>query len=48
MQWDALLFLNVPLSPSRPYRAALEDLGVVPSEEIRALPHGTKVAGRGA
>ncbi len=46
MQWDALS-LNVPRHPLSPYRAALEDLGVVPSEEIRALPHGTKARAAG-
>ncbi|MBA3951869.1 MAG: hypothetical protein H0X57_08350, partial [Rubrobacter sp.] len=30
-----------------PYRAALKELGVVSSEEIRALPHGTRARAAG-
>lgn len=46
VEWEALS-LNVPRHPLVPYRAALRELGVVPSEEIRGLPHGTRARAAG-
>ena len=42
MEWEAL-GLNVRRHPLAPYRAALKDLGVVPSVRILELPHGSRV-----
>jgi error-prone DNA polymerase len=46
MEWGTLS-LNVSRHPLFPYRKALEDLGVTPSEEMSNLPHGlqTRAAG---
>lgn len=41
MEWE-VLGLNVVRHPLEPYREALEAFCVVPSEEIRKLPHGTR------
>ena len=46
MEWE-VLGLNVRRHPLRPYRAALKELGVVSSEEIRGLPHGTRARAAG-
>ncbi len=46
MEWE-VLGLNVRRHPLLPYRAALEALGVVSSEEIRGLPHGTRARAAG-
>jgi error-prone DNA polymerase len=46
MEWE-VLSLNVHRHPLAPYRDALEELGVVPSEEIRELPHGTRASAAG-
>ena len=46
MEWE-VLGLNVYRHPLLPYRAALKELGVVSSEEIRALPHGTRARAAG-
>jgi error-prone DNA polymerase len=46
MEWE-VLSLNVRRHPLLPYRAALEELGVVSSEEIRGLPHGTRARAAG-
>ena len=46
MEWE-VLGLNVRRHPLRPYRAALEELGVVSSEEIRDLPHGARARAAG-
>ena len=46
MEWE-VLNLNVRRHPLQPYRAALEELGVVSSEEILALPHGTRARAAG-
>ncbi len=40
LEWEALS-LNVSRHPLSPYREALEDLGAVPSQEIKGLPHRT-------
>jgi error-prone DNA polymerase len=40
LEWEALS-LNVSRHPLSPYREALEDLGAVPSQEVKGLPHGT-------
>jgi error-prone DNA polymerase len=45
-EWE-VLGLNVSLHPLSPYRRALRSLGVTPSEEIRNLPHGTRVRAAG-
>ncbi len=42
MEWETLE-LNVYRHPLSPYREALENLGVIPSKEIRKLPHNTRV-----
>jgi error-prone DNA polymerase len=39
MEWEVLA-LNVSRHPLSPYHVALEDLGVIPSEEVKRLPHG--------
>lgn len=41
MEWEVLA-LNVCRHPLSPYRAALKDLGVTPSEGVKQLPHGTR------
>lgn len=41
MEWE-VLGLNVWRHPLAPHRAALRELGVVPSEEVKGLPHGTR------
>lgn len=41
MEWEAL-GLNVSRHPLSPYRGALRELGVIPSEEVGRLPHGTR------
>jgi error-prone DNA polymerase len=41
MEWE-VLSLNVFRHPLSPYRAALKDLGVTPSEKLKELPHGTR------
>ena len=46
LEWGVLA-LNVFRHPLFPYRRALEDLGVTPSEEIKGLPHGTRARGAG-
>jgi error-prone DNA polymerase len=46
MEWETL-GLNVSRHPLSPYRAALEELGVSPSEEIRGLPHGVRTRAAG-
>ncbi len=46
MEWE-VLSLNVSGHPLSPYRGALEDLGVTPSEEVRDLPHGTRTRAAG-
>lgn len=46
MEWE-VLGLNVHRHPLFPYRAALGELGVVSSERIRDLPHGTQVRAAG-
>ena len=46
MEWE-VLGLNVNRHPLLPYRAALKELGVVSSEEIRGLPHGTRARAAG-
>ncbi|MGH3147317.1 MAG: hypothetical protein ACRDTR_16080, partial [Rubrobacter sp.] len=46
MEWE-VLGLNVHRHPLSPYRAALGELGVVSSEGIRELPHGTRVRAAG-
>jgi error-prone DNA polymerase len=46
MEWE-VLGLNVHRHPLSPYRAALGELGVVSSEGIRNLPHGTRARAAG-
>ncbi len=46
MEWE-VLGLNVRRHPLLPYRSALEELGVVSSERIRGLPHGTRARAAG-
>jgi error-prone DNA polymerase len=46
MEWE-VLGLNVHRHPLAPYRDALEELGVVSSEGIRELPHGTRARAAG-
>ncbi len=46
MEWE-VLGLNVRRHPLLPYRAALEDLGVASSEEIKELPHGIRARAAG-
>ena len=46
MEWE-VLGLNVFRHPLAPYRAALRKLGVVPSEEVKELSHGTRVRAAG-
>jgi error-prone DNA polymerase len=46
MEWE-VLSLNIRRHPLLPYRAALEELGVVSSEEIRDLPHGARARAAG-
>ena len=46
MEWEVLR-LNVSRHPLSPYREALKDLGVTPSQEIQDLPHGTRVRAAG-
>jgi error-prone DNA polymerase len=41
LEWE-VLGLNVRRHPLQPYRTVLEDLGVVSSEDIKGLPHGTR------
>ena len=46
MEWE-VLGLNVHRHPLAPCRDALEELGVIPSEEIRELPHGSRARAAG-
>jgi error-prone DNA polymerase len=46
MEWETLS-LNVFRHPLSPYRKALDDLGVTPSEEVRSLPHGSRAQAAG-
>jgi DNA polymerase III alpha subunit len=46
MEWG-ILSLNVSRHPLFPYREALEDLGVTPSEGVRSLPHGLRTRAAG-
>jgi error-prone DNA polymerase len=46
MEWE-VLGLNVHRHPLAPYREALRELGVVSSEEIRELPHGSRARAAG-
>jgi error-prone DNA polymerase len=46
MEWEVLT-LNVSRHPLSPYRTALRDSGVTPSERIKQLPHGTRARGAG-
>jgi error-prone DNA polymerase len=46
MEWE-VLSLNVRRHPLSPHREALRELGVVSSEEIRGLPHGTRARAAG-
>jgi error-prone DNA polymerase len=46
MEWETLS-LNVHRHPLSPYRTALEDLGIIQSEEIRNLPHGVRARAAG-
>ena len=46
MEWE-VLGLNVHRYPLAPCRDALKELGVIPSEEIRELPHGSRARAAG-
>ena len=46
MEWEVLK-LNVSRHPLSPYRDALGDLGVTPSEEIPGMPHGSRARAAG-
>ena len=46
MEWE-VLSLNVSFQPLLPYRAALRELGVTPSEEMKDLLHGTRARSAG-
>ena len=46
MEWEALS-LNVSRHPLSPYRDALKELGVLPSEEVMRLPHGSRARAAG-
>jgi error-prone DNA polymerase len=46
MEWE-VLGLNVHRHPLVPYRDELRELGVVPSERVRKLPHGTRARAAG-
>lgn len=46
MEWESL-GLNVRRHPLAPYRESLDALGVVPSEGMRRLRHGTRVRAAG-
>ena len=46
MEWD-VLSLNVSRHPLYPYRKVLEELGVIRSEAIKRLPHGTRARAAG-
>jgi error-prone DNA polymerase len=46
MEWE-VLGLNVHRHPLAPYRDALQELGVVPSEGIMDLPHGSRARAAG-
>ncbi len=46
MEWE-VLGLNVWRHPLAPHRAALRELGVVASEEVKRLPHGTRARAAG-
>jgi error-prone DNA polymerase len=46
MEWEVLA-LNVFRHPLQPYRTVLEDLGVVSSEDVKGLPHGTRARAAG-
>jgi error-prone DNA polymerase len=46
VEWE-VLGLNVHRHPLAPYRHALEELGVVPSEGIMELPHGSRARAAG-
>ena len=45
-EWEVLA-LNVSRHPLSPYRMALRDSGVTPSEGIKKLPHGTRTRAAG-
>jgi error-prone DNA polymerase len=45
-EWE-VLGLNVHRHPLSPYREALEELGVTPSEALKKLPHGTRARAAG-
>ena len=46
IEWEVLA-LNVFRHPLSPYRPALEDLDVTPSERVKELPHGTRARAAG-
>ncbi len=46
MEWEALS-LNISRHPLSPYRDALKGMGVLPSEEVMGLPHGTRARAAG-
>ena len=46
IEWE-VLGMNVFRHPLRPYRPVLEDLGVASSEDVKGLPHGTRVDAAG-
>ncbi len=46
MEWE-VLSLNVSRHPLYPYRGVLEELGVIRSEAIKRLPHGTRARAAG-
>jgi error-prone DNA polymerase len=46
MEWE-VLSLNVHRHPLAPYRDALKELGVVPSDGIMDLPHGSRARAAG-
>ncbi len=46
MEWEALS-LNVSRHPLSPYRDALKEMGVLPSEEVMEQPHGTRTRAAG-
>jgi DNA polymerase III alpha subunit len=46
MEWEAL-GLNVWWHPLKPYRAVLRELGVVASEEVKGLAHGSRARAAG-
>ncbi len=46
MEWE-VLSLNVSFHPLVPYRKALRDLGVTPTEDVKELPHGSRARAAG-